>query len=39
MIKDKEGLTAYFSKVKMTDESKLKKRTDEDKEVFFKDIE
>lgn len=39
MIKDERGLTAYLSKIKMTNESKLKDRDDKDKEVFLTDIE
>lgn len=39
MIKDEKSLTTYLSKVKMTDESKLKNRSNKDKEVFFRDIE
>lgn len=39
MIKDEKALTAYLSKVKMTDTSKLKDRDDKDKRAFLTDIE
>lgn len=39
MIRGIEGLTAYLSKVKMTDDSKLKDRADKDKKRLLEDIE
>ena len=39
MIRGIEGLTAYLSKVKMTDDTKLKDREDKDKKLLLRDIE
>jgi hypothetical protein len=38
VIKDEKALTAYLSKVKMTDEAKLKDRDDKDKRAFLMKI-
>lgn len=38
MIKSNTGLTEYLSSIKKTNEDKLKRRREKDKEVFIVDI-
>ena len=39
MIKPNAGLTDYFSSIKKTDEDKLKRRLERDRERLLRDIE